>query len=283
MSALVTSFRMYNAGPQATAAWHELFARVFAELTLDIRIIEHGWPDPIESLWDRADLCCDFMCGWPFVRVVRVMRAVRASGEPGNAPQPIAVPVPSPQRYQNLPRYCSEFLVRENSGWTALADTFGHRFGWMASNSQSGFNAARAHLARAAQGRPQLFSEVRGPLGTPARTLESLRAGEVDVVALDSFFLDLCRLHQPLELEGLRTVASTRWTPMPLLVAASEVLPDVVDALRARLISLHESADYAPLLARVLVRRFELPAVRSYAVLEQMALDAIESKYESIR
>ena len=277
MAALVTSLRMYNAGPQATAAWRELFARVFAELTLDIRTIEHGWPEPIESLWNRADLCCDFMCGWPFVRVVR------ASGEPGNAPQPIAVPVPSPERYQNLPRYCSEFLVRESSGWTALADTFGHRFGWMASNSQSGFNAARAHLARAAQGRPQLFSEVRGPLGTPLRTLESLRAGEVDVVALDSFFLDLCRLHQPQRLAGLRTVASTRWTPMPLLVAASEVSPDVVDALRTRLISLHESADYAPLLARVLVRRFELPEVGSYAVLEQMAREAIESRYESIR
>jgi len=70
---------------------------------------------------------------------------------------------------------------------------------------------------------------------------------------------------------------------MPLLVAASEVLPDVVDALRARLISLHESADYAPLLARVLVRRFELPAVDSYAGLEKMALEAIDSGYESIR
>jgi ABC-type phosphate/phosphonate transport system substrate-binding protein len=274
MSALVTSFRMYNAGPQATAAWRELFARVFAELALDIRFIEHGWPEPIESLWNRADLCCDFMCGWPFVRVLH---------EAGDAPQPIAVPVPSPQRYDDLPRYCSEFLVRESSGWTALADAFGHRFGWMASNSQSGFNAARAHLARAARGRAQLFSEVRGPLGTPARTLQSLRAGEVDVVALDSFFLDLCRLHQPERLAGLRTLASTRWTPMPLLVAASEVSPDVAHALRSRLISLHESADHAALLARVLVRRFEPPQVASYAVLEQMAREATESRYERIR
>ena len=70
---------------------------------------------------------------------------------------------------------------------------------------------------------------------------------------------------------------------MPLLVAASEVSPDIVDALRTRLISLHESAGYAPLLARVLVRRFELPAVESYAVLEQMAREAIESRYENIR
>ena len=274
MSALVTSLRMYNAGPQATAAWRDLFVRVFAELALDIRFIGHGWPEPIEALWNRADLCCDFMCGWPFVR---------ASAEPTSAPQPIAVPVPSPQRYQNLPRYRSEFLVRASSGWTSLADTFGHRFGWMASNSQSGFNAARAHLARAARGRPRLFSEVCGPLGTPARALQALRAGEVDVVAVDSFFLDLCRLHQPQKLEGLRSVESTRWTPMPLLVAASAVSPDVVDALRTRLISLDESAEYAPLLARVLVRRFELPAVDSYAVLEQMAREAIESGYESIR
>ena len=42
-------------------------------------------------------------------------------------------------------------------------------------------------------------------------------------------------------------------------------------------------ADYAPLLARVLVRRFELPAVDSYAGLEKMALEAIDSGYESIR
>jgi hypothetical protein len=36
--------------------------------------------------------------------------------------QPIAVPVPSPARYELLPRYCSELLVREDSGRTTLAE-----------------------------------------------------------------------------------------------------------------------------------------------------------------
>ena len=85
MTALVTSFRMYNAGQRAAAAWRTLFERVFAELALDIGVIEHGWPDPIDALWQRADLCSAFMCGWPFVRADRTM-------------QPIAAPVPSPPR-----------------------------------------------------------------------------------------------------------------------------------------------------------------------------------------
>jgi ABC-type phosphate/phosphonate transport system substrate-binding protein len=277
MPALVTSFRMYNAGPRAASAWRALFERVFAELSLDIEWIEHGWPDPIDSLWKRPDLCCAFMCGWPFVRA-----ATGADAE--HAPLPIAVPVPSPPRYEGLPRYCSEFLVRERSGWTTLAETFGHRFGWMADDSQSGFNAPRAHLAGLLDAkRTTLFSEVRGPLGTPMRTLDALRAGEVDVVALDGYFLDLCRLHQPEKLAGIRTVENTAWTPMPLLVAAAKTEPSVVAALRDRLLSLHESADFAPLLREVLLQRFVEPDVKSYGVLQTMATEAIRRRYELIR
>ena len=70
----------------------------------------------------------------------------------------------APPRYRGLPRYCSEFLVREEGGWESLEETFGHRFGWMAADSQSGFNAPRAHLAQfASAGRP-----ARGPWKKPS-------------------------------------------------------------------------------------------------------------------
>src|SRR2546423_8031757 len=124
---------MYGVG-RAAQAWRALFARVFADTGIDVEIIEHRWPEPIAELWARPDLCCDFMCGWPFVRCQAAMQA-------------IAAPVPSPPRYEGLPRYCSEFLVREASGWNSLEETFGSRLGWMAADSQSGFNARRAHLA----------------------------------------------------------------------------------------------------------------------------------------
>ena len=261
---------MYNAGPKAAAAWRALFGRVFADTGFDVEWIEHRWPQPIAELWARPDLGCDFMCGWPFVRHGRM--------------QPIAAPVPSPPRYEHQARYLSEFLVRASSGWTTLEETFGHRIGWMAADSQSGFNAPRAHLARLAGAeRRALFCEVRGPLGSPMKALDALRGGEVDVVALDGYFLDLLRHHEPGRIEGIACVGVTDWTPMPLLVAAPGIPPATVRDLSTFLESLHERRAYAPLLSGVLLERFVAPQLADYDRLEEMARFAAERGYEEIR
>jgi len=268
---VITSFRMYNAAPGAARAWRALFARMFADSGVDVDFIEHGAPRPIAELWGAPDLCCDFMCGWPFVRSDGAM-------------QPIAAPVPSPARYGGLSRYCSEFLVRAASGWTRLEETFGARIGWMAANSQSGFNAPRAHLAGfVTPQRPTLYRESRGPLGTPARTLDALRSGEVDIVALDGFWLDLVRRHDPARLEGIHSVATTAWTPMPLLVAARAVPVTMVERLRGHLLALDRSSSCAPLLADVLVERFVAPDIASYSSLDGMERDALRKGYDAIR
>jgi ABC-type phosphate/phosphonate transport system substrate-binding protein len=260
---------MYNAGPQAALGWRTLFEGIFDELTLDIGVIEHGWPDPIEDLWKRADLGCAYMCGWPFVR--------------SGAMQPIAVPIPSPAQYAGLPRYRSEFLVREATGWCELQDTFGHHFGWMTKNSHSGFNAPRAYLSGLfARRQVPLFGRVSGPLGTPAKTLDSLRTGQVDVVAVDSYYLDLCRLHQPQSLEGLRSVETTPWAPIPILVAAPTVPAQTVQMLRERLICQHTLPKSAAALAQVLVERFDAPVLGDYAALESMAMLANGRGYAEI-
>ena len=267
---MITSFRMYNAVPRAAQAWRALFARVFADVGLDIEVIDHGWPQPIAELWQRPGLCCAFMCGWPFIRSGRM--------------QAIAAPVPAPPRYGNQPRYCSEFLVRGASGWESLEETFGHRFGWMAADSQSGFNAPRAHLAQFTRAdRPALYEEVRGPLGAPMKALEALRNEEVDVVCLDSFFLDLIRWHEPARLGDMRSVASTSWTPIPLLVAAPDVEPAIVDRLRERLLEIHDQATYRPLLSDVLLTRFAAPDVEAYRTLDAMEVAARDRGYAEIR
>lgn len=260
---------MYNAAPRAAQAWRALFERVFAEADLEIEVIEHGAPAPIADLWARADLCCAFMCGWPFVR--------------SGAMRPIAAPVPSPARYAGLPRYCSEFLVREASGWRRLEETFGQRFGWMSGDSQSGFNAPRAHLARfVSAARPRLFSQSRGPLGAPMKALEALREGDVDVIALDGFFLDLCRHHEPGRLAGIRCVDTTPWAPIPLLVAAPGIDEEAVARLRAHLLDLHLRPSFAALLRDVLLTRFTMPDLEAYGELEAMARFAERRGYEAI-
>ena len=261
---------MYNAGPEAAAAWRALFGRVFADLALPIEVVEHKWPTPIDLLWKEPALCCAFMCGWPFARSAGM--------------QAIAAPVPSPARYAGLPRYCSEFLARDEDGWTRLEESFGHRFGWMASDSQSGFNAPRAHLAHFLNAdRTSLFSESIGPLGNPAKALEALAERRVDVVALDSFYLDLVRRYQPEKLRGVRTLAVTAWTAIPLLVAAPPVDSGTVARLRGKLIALHEDPSYIPLLDAVLLSRFVAPVLEGYGDLERSAREAVASGYSDIR
>ena len=270
MTALVTSFRMYNATPAVAAAWRALFERVFAAVGADVRFVEHRYPQPIASLWSEPGLCAAFMCGWPFVRSKGAMQA-------------IAAPVPSPARYAGLPRYCSEFLVREASGWTALDDTFGHRIGSMPPDSQSGFNAPRALLARyVTERRRTLYRESRGPFTTPAKLLDALRTNEVDVVALDGFYLDLVRHSEPAMLADLRTVATTPWTPIPLLVAAPGVDPDLVARLREQLLKMHENSASAACLRAVALARFVAPDLAAYAQLPEMARFAIERGYDAI-
>jgi ABC-type phosphate/phosphonate transport system substrate-binding protein len=262
---------MYGAVPAAARAWRALFARIFADVKLDVRFMEHRFPQPIEALWRTPGLCCDFMCGWPFIRSKIGMQA-------------IAAPVPAPPRYAGLPRYCSEFLVREESGWTSIEQTFGHRIGWMANDSQSGFNAPRALLAKhVTSARQVLYRESLGPYVTPGRLLDALQRREIDVVALDSYFLDLCRRHDPARLMLLRPVALTPWTPIPLLVAAPDVPRVIVEQLRAHVLGIRASPAYAPLLADVLLEGFDAPQLDSYEELEAMAQFATEQGYELIR
>ena len=264
---MIANFRMYSPVPAAARAWQALFERVLADAGLDMPIVEHKPPAPLAELYTRDDLGCAFMCGWPFVRAGRML--------------PIAAPVPSPARYEHLPRYCSEFLVRESSGWRTLDDTFGHRFGWTSADSQSGFNAPRAHLS--CFRRRSLYSETKGGLGAPMAALDALRRGDVDVTALDGFWLDIVRRHDPSRLEGVRTVAVTPWTPIPLLVAAPHADEATVERLRETLTAAHGQSGYAPLLADVLVERFVTSDAASYARLDAMAREAEAAGYGDIR
>lgn len=261
MTAGIASFRMYNATPAVSAAWRALFDRVFAELDWQVEVIPHAWPAPLPSLWQRPDLVCGFMCGLPFAQ--------------GMAPVvPLVAPVPSPSAYDGQPRYRSELLARADRGWRSVEDAFGHRFGWMARHSQSGYEAARQMLAPLAATRGALFSASVGPLDTPMRALEALQAGTIDVTALDSYFLDLVRHHDPDRLAGLATIACTPWTPNPLLVA-SATLPDAArEPLIDRLCQLDRDERYADLLAGVQVRRFARPDVSAYRPLALAAADA---------
>lgn len=269
MTAGIASFRMYNATPAVAAAWQALFARVFAELGWPVQVIPHAWPAPLTALWQRRDLVCGFMCGLPFVRgaapVVPLVAPVPRGAHEGANEGANGGAAGDVDRSGAPARYRSEFLVRAECGWRTLADTFGHRFGWMAEHSQSGYHAARRALAAHATAGQSLFAASIGPLDTPARTLAALRTRQIDVTALDGFYLDLLRHHAPDELAELQSIAVTPWTPNPLLVASDTMPEPARRALADKLAGL--DASYRALLDAVLVERFVVPDVAAYRVL----------------
>jgi ABC-type phosphate/phosphonate transport system substrate-binding protein len=274
MQPLITSHRLYNATPRAAAAWAALFSGVFNELGLKVETVEHAWPLPVAELWQRQGLCAAFMCGWPYAKALAE----------GSGMQALAAPVPAFAAYAGKARYRSEFLVRADSGWTRLEQTFGRRYGWMVQDSQSGWNAPRAHLSRyAGADRPALFAEVRGPYGNPRGLLQALHEGEIDVTAVDGFYLDLMRADQAPALNGLTTVAVTAWTPLPLLVAAADVDTDTVGQLRGLLTRLREHPRWHPLLAQANILRFDPVEPSDYLPLLQLERGAEQRDYAVIR
>ena len=270
---LLVSTRMYDVCPQAKKAWAALLGFVFQAAHLRPEFIEHGWPLPLTDLWGRHSLGAAFMCGWPFAKAVSAKRI-----------QPLASVVPAWPAYEGQARYRSEFLVRSEKSWSRLEDSFQARYGWMVMDSQSGWNGPRDHLrsyAAARQG--TLFAEVKGPYGNPPGLLAALADGDIDVTAVDGWYLDLLRAHRPELLAGLKTLAYTAWAPNPLLVCSVDVDEPIRRALESALLRVHEDEPGRNLLSAAHVQRFQKVDVARYRILDEMETRAVEGGYPFIR
>ena len=125
----IANARMYSVSPAVAALWRELLSALIAQAGVSASVIEHAEPAPLDELWKRRDMGAVFMCGLPFSRT-----------EP--RPVLLAAPVPSPPEFAGQPRYWSELVVRADSGFRTVEDTFGGRIAFTVPGSQSGCVAA---------------------------------------------------------------------------------------------------------------------------------------------
>jgi ABC-type phosphate/phosphonate transport system substrate-binding protein len=248
----IANARMYSVAPAAAAAWRRLFEQVASAADVPLDIIDHAYPAPLDALWDRDDLGTAFICGWPFAK-----KAER--------PKIVAAPVPAGARYGGQPIYFTDLVVRADSPFTALPDTFGHRLGYTAAGSHSGFNALRYHLAsRYPGGRP--YDRWVGPLITPRKVVEAVLAGDADIGPLDSFAHDLLRRHEPALMTGIRLLESTDPTPVPPLIASRATPDETIERLRAALLSVGVQRELAGLREDLCLAGFALPVSGNYEV-----------------
>jgi ABC-type phosphate/phosphonate transport system substrate-binding protein len=251
---MIANARMYSVSPEAAGLWRRLLTAVIEHAGLDIRLLEHAEPAPIKELWDRPDKAAVFMCGLPF-----------SLSDP--RPELIAAPVPSPPDFRGLPQYWSEMVVRKDSDFQNIEDTFGGRIALTVPDSQSGCLAALSYLMAAADRFP-LYGELTTPRVTPLGAMSAVIDGAADVAPIDSYAYCLLQKYRHDLTSQLRIVGRTARTPIPPLVASAPGF----DALQAAFLEAHRIATMIPLMEGLLLERFVRPDPASY--------DALRSNFE---
>jgi len=216
----IANARMYAVTPEVEVAWQELLLNVAREAGTELAYVRYPAPAPLEEFWSRPDLGAVFMCGYP---VALKLAAVT----------PIAAPIPRAAWAEGRAVYRSDLIVREDSPYRTLEDTFGGRAGWTVTHSQSGFNAFRyILLGHRTADRPSLYREMKGNLVTARNVLDGVREGRLDIGPLDAYWHMLIARHAPNLTSGVRVLTSTPLTPMPPFVAAAGAPLELVGRLR---------------------------------------------------
>ncbi len=211
--------------------WRALLDALIEQAQLPIDADRASAALPIADLWARGDKAAVFMCGLPFSRA-----------EP--QPVPIAAPVPSPTEFGGEPRYWSDLVVRADSAFRELRDTFGHRIAFTSPDSQSGYGAALTYFTeRRAIGirssAKLLHRKSRPSARSPRCSTEPPRWRRST-----RMHCGLLQRYRPELTSQVRIVAKTAPRPIPLLVASHGGLEPLQNAfLEAHRNRLHQDPD----------------------------------------
>lgn len=248
---------MYSVTAAVALLWRRMLEAIARHAGVPMDIVEHSPPTPITELWSRRDQGAVLMCGLPYSLAV---------------PRPalVVAPVPAPPHYGNEPRYWSEFVVRTDSSFRHLDDTFGNRIAFTTPYSQSGFAAAIHHLTAAA-GRQPLYREIIAPCLTPQGVLSAVIDGRAEVAPVDSFAFDLMKRHAPALAGQVRAVAETERTPIPPFVASTPPAPLLVQAF----LDAADDPALRPIMDELLLQHFIEPSPVDYEPLRQRLESAI--------
>lgn len=227
MTNFIANARMYSVTPQVEEHWKSLLGHIQETAGVPLDYVPYPAPQPLEVLWERDDLGCVFMCGYPIA--FQLSEVI-----------PIAAPLPAAAWAGGKPLYRSDLIVKADSPFQRIEDTFGHRIGWTVEHSHSGFNALRHHLLQhRSPDRPALYREVVGNLVTARGILDKVLAGEIDIGPLDGYWHELIRAYRPDLTEGIRVIGSTDLAPIPSFVAAPGLPAESIVRLKAAFAAAH--------------------------------------------
>jgi len=251
---MIANARMYSVTPPVADLWRRLLRAIVAEAGQPVEIVDHAPPAPISELWRRPDKAAVFMCGLPYSLAAE-------------QPALVVAPVPSPAAYGSSPCYWSEIVVRADSPFQTIEQTFGHRLALTTPESQSGYAALLHDLMPHATGTP-LYREIIEPRFTPMGALTAVIEGKAEVAPIDSYAFALMSNHASELTAQVRTVMRTEPTAIPLMVASGSPSAELVAAFLAA----REKPQITSLMDQLLLDRFARPERGAYDELRERFL-----------
>jgi ABC-type phosphate/phosphonate transport system substrate-binding protein len=248
---MIANARMYSVTPHVAVLWRGLLKAILADSGVAIELVDHAPPTPIAELWGRPDKAAVFMCGLPWSLATP-------------RPELVVAPVPSPADYGGRACYWSDVVVRADSPFQTIEQTFGHRLALTTPESQSGYAALLHDLMPHAASTP-LYREIIEPRFTPLGALTAVVERKAEVAPLDSYAFALLSRYVPELATQVRTIMRTEPTAVPLLVSSGPVPP----AVRAAFLASRERPPAAALMDQLLLDRFALPERPPYDELRE--------------
>jgi ABC-type phosphate/phosphonate transport system substrate-binding protein len=251
---MIANARMYSVTPKVAALWRSLLAAVLGKVDAPIDIVDHAPPAPISELWRRPDKAAVFMCGLPWSLAT---------------PRPtlVVAPRPSPAAYGGRACYWTDLVVRAESPFQSLEQTFGHRLALTTAESQSGY-AAPLYALMAHGGAKPLYREIIEPRFTPMGALTAVIENKAEVAPIDSYALALLTKYAPDLTAQVRIIKSTEPTAIPAVVASGQAPAGVAAAF----LSAGAEASTRALMDQLLLHSFARPEVDAYDALRERFL-----------
>ena len=251
---MIANARMYSVTPEVAALWRSLLAAVLREVDASIDIVDHAPPAPISELWQRPDKAAVFMCGLPWSLAT---------------PRPtlVVAPRPSPAAYGGRACYWTDLVVRADSPFRSLEQTFGHRLALTTPESQSGY-AAALHTLMAFGSEKPLYREIIEPRFTPMGALRAVIENKAEVAPIDSYAWALLAKYAPDLTAQVRVIESTEPTAIPAVVASGPAPAGVAAAFLAA----GTEASTRALMDQLLLHSFARPEAEAYDALRERFL-----------
>jgi phosphonate transport system substrate-binding protein len=179
-----------------------------------------------------------FICGLPYVELTRSTRSDKGDEPPVEL---LAAPVLQGERYQGLPIYFSDVVVRRDSPYSTFTELRGCAWAFNDPDSHSGYNITRYTLV--CLGETHGFFGRVVEAGFHQEAVRMVADGRVDASAIDSQVLAIELREHPELAERVRIIDVLGPATIQPVVAARHVSDSLKDDLRTALYAMGDDPD----------------------------------------